>query len=72
MLTIVSSDKTLQNQLSKQILVKLGSDVELLEAVTWNLEDVNINKVGVYALCGKTAGYTIGMRVTVRTDKKEP
>ena len=58
-LTIAFGDKTLQDQLPKQILVKLDNDVELLETITWNLEDVNVNKAGVYTLRGKAAGHTI-------------
>ena len=34
-LTIAFGDKTLQDQLPKQILVKLDNDVELLETITW-------------------------------------
>lgn len=70
-LTIAFGDKTLQDQLPKQILVKLDNDVELLETITWNLEDVNVNKAGVYTLRGKAAGHTIEVKVTVRADKKE-
>lgn len=70
-LTIAFGDKTLQDQLPKQIRVKLDNDVELLETITWNLEDVNVNKAGVYTLRGKAAGHTIEVKVTVRADKKE-
>lgn len=70
-LTIAFGDNTLQDQLPKQIRVKLDNDVELLETITWNLEDVNVNKAGVYTLRGKAAGHTIEVKVTVRADKKE-
>lgn len=70
-LTIAFGDKTLQDQLPKQIRVKLDNDVELLETITWNLNDVNVNKAGVYTLRGKAAGHTIEVKVTVKADKKE-
>ena len=70
-ITLAFGDKTLKDQLPKQIRVKLDNDVELLETITWKLDDVNVNKAGVYTLHGKAAGHTIEVKVTVKADKKE-